>query len=191
MAQRRGRPDRSDGSRVPARLVAYEPEEPISNGVPTVLVIDDEDAIRDFLCSALEGEGYAVLAARDGLAALALCERHDVDVILLDLMMPRLNGLGFLSRFKQRYGLEGVAVYVMSAVRATVDHAAAEDVAGAFVKPFDLDDLLDTIASDVASRRRNGRRKEGLNGPPPRAEPPPPAARQTLPAPARSADTPH
>jgi DNA-binding response OmpR family regulator len=191
MAQRRGRFGRSNGSRAPVRPVAREPKAPRSDGIPTVLVIDDEEAIRDFLCSALEGEGYAVLAARDGLAALSLCERHAVDVILLDLMMPRLNGLGFLSRFKELYGLDGVAIYVMSAVRAAVEHAAPGDVAGAFVKPFDLDDLLDTIASDIASRHRNGHPKGGLNGPPPRAQTPPPAARQTLPAPARSVDTPH
>ena len=48
---------------------------PLSDA-PTVLVIDDEDAIRDFLRSALEAEGYDVLTAGDGLDALALCERY-------------------------------------------------------------------------------------------------------------------
>jgi DNA-binding response OmpR family regulator len=118
-----------------------------------VLVIDDEDAIRDFLRSALEAEGYDVLTAGDGLDALSLCERYRVDVVLLDLMMPRLNGLGFLDRFRQRNWSDGVAIYIMSAVRAAVEHAKAARVAGAFVKPFDLDELLDTVAAEIARRR--------------------------------------
>jgi two-component system chemotaxis response regulator CheY len=119
---------------------------------PTILVVDDEDTIRDFLRSALEGEGYAVLAAGDGEDALSLCDRYRVDVILLDLMMPRLDGLGFLHRFRRRFGPEGVSVYIMSAVRTAVEHAAAVGVAGAFVKPFDLEELLETIAADVRRR---------------------------------------
>ena len=83
---------------------------------PTVLIVDDEDAIRDFLRSALEAEGYVVLAAGDGIDALALCERYQVDVILLDLMMPRLNGLDFLARLRQRQGLDGVSIFLMSAL---------------------------------------------------------------------------
>ena len=126
---------------------------PLSDA-PTVLVIDDEDAIRDFLRSALEAEGYAVLTAGDGLDALSLCERYRVDVILLDLMMPRLNGLGFLDRFRERYDSDGVAIYIMSAVRAAVEHAKAARVAGAFVKPFDLDELLETVAAEIARRRQ-------------------------------------
>ncbi len=90
---------------------------------PTVLVVDDEDAIRDFLRSALEVEGYVVLAAGDGIDALALCERYQVDVILLDLMMPRLNGLDFLARLRQRRGLDGVSIFLMSALLTPDDDA--------------------------------------------------------------------
>jgi DNA-binding response OmpR family regulator len=120
----------------------------------TVLVVDDDNAIRDFLRSALESEGYAVLAAGDGVDALALCERYPTDVILLDLMMPRMGGLAFLARYRQLHGPDGVAVYVMSAVRAAVEQAAAQGVAGTFVKPFDLDELLDTLGAAVERRGR-------------------------------------
>jgi CheY-like chemotaxis protein len=123
---------------------------PTDSPRPTVLIVDDEDAIRDFLRSALEAEGYTVLAAGDGLDALALCERYQVHVVLLDLNMPRLDGLGFLSRMRQRQGLEGVSVYIMSAVHTAVDHAVAQSVAGGFVKPFDLDELIETLGDAVS-----------------------------------------
>jgi CheY-like chemotaxis protein len=157
----------------------------------TVLVVDDDDAIRDFLRSALECEGYGVLAAGDGLDALALCERYAPDVILLDLMMPRLSGLAFLARYRQRFeagresgapGTPDVPIYVMSAVRAAVDEAATAGVAGSFVKPFDLDELLETVGAAVERRRLE--RLSAL------AVLKSPAAQRTRRAPARSAGRP-
>jgi len=135
-------------------LVKPDSSEPWLGGhvVPTILVVDDEDAIRDFLRSALEAEGYRVLAADDGEAALTLCERHPPDLILLDLMMPRLDGLGFLHEFRRRSRHENVPVYIMSAVRTAADHARAAGVTGVFLKPFDLDELLDTIAHALPRR---------------------------------------
>jgi CheY-like chemotaxis protein len=141
------------GQRKATRRIAQRrrgwPGRPTDGPRPTVLIVDDEDAIRDFLRSALEAEGYSVLAAGDGLDALALCERYQVHIILLDLMMPRLDGLGFLSRLRQRQGLEGVSVYIMSAVHSAVDHAVAQGVAGGFVKPFDLDEVIETLGDAV------------------------------------------
>ncbi|HVG95515.1 MAG TPA: response regulator [Chloroflexota bacterium] len=157
----------------------------------TVLVVDDDDAIRDFLRSALECEGYGVLAAGDGLDALALCERYAPDVILLDLMMPRLSGLAFLARYRERFGAgpeagvpgtPDVPIYVMSAVRAAVDEAAAAGVAGTFVKPFDLDELLETVGAAVERRRLE--RLSAL------AVPLTPAAQRTRHAPPRSVGRP-
>lgn len=121
---------------------------------PTVLVVDDEHAIRDFLRAALEVEGYNVLVAGDGLHALSLCECYRVDVILLDLMMPRLDGAGFLHRFRHRPRRDMASIYVMSAVRTAMEQASAAGVAGAFIKPFDLDELLDAIAAEVQRRRQ-------------------------------------
>jgi CheY-like chemotaxis protein len=174
-----------------------ERRQPAGQGTSaTVLVVDDDDAIRDFLRSALESEGYAVLAAGDGLDALALCERYAVDVILLDLMMPRLSGLAFLVRYRQRFTAWGasstseapeapetseVPIYIMSAVRAAIEQAEAEGVAGTFVKPFDLDELLDTVGAAVE------RRRERLSAP---GAGQAPAAQRTRRAPARLAGRP-
>ncbi|HEU5314663.1 MAG TPA: response regulator [Chloroflexota bacterium] len=111
----------------------------------TVLIVDDEAPICDFLRSAFESEGYTVLVAADGIAALGVCEHYQPDAILLDLMMPRLDGLGFLHEFRRRYGVDACPIVIMSAVSTAVEHAEAAGVAGAIVKPFDLDALLDLV----------------------------------------------
>lgn len=112
---------------------------------PTVLIVDDEDGIRDFLRSAFEAEGFTVLAAADGAAAISLCEIYRPDAILLDLMMPRLDGLGFVHEYRRLFGVDATPIYIMSAVSTAVEHAKAAGVAGAFLKPFDLDEVLATI----------------------------------------------
>jgi DNA-binding response OmpR family regulator len=116
---------------------------------PSILIVDDEDGIRDFLRSAFEAEGYTVLAAADGEAALMLCEHYLPDAILLDLMMPRVDGLGFLHEYRRRHGVDTCPIYIMSAVSTAVEHARAAGVAGAILKPFDLEEVLDLIAQVV------------------------------------------
>ncbi len=130
---------------------------------PAVLVVEDDDSIRRFLQSALEAEGYRALTAGDGVEALTLCERHRPDLILLDLMLPRLDGLGFLHEYRRHFPGQSAPVYIMSAVRTAAEHAKAAGVTGVFVKPFDLDDLLETIARTL--HRRTG----GLGGDPGRS----------------------
>jgi DNA-binding response OmpR family regulator len=114
---------------------------------PTILIVDDDQAIRDFLDSAFAAEGFRVLCAEDGQTGLALCARRRPDVILLDLMMPGLDGLGFLREFRRAYGHEGPPIYIMSAVQHAANHAQAAGVAGTFLKPFDLEELLAAVTA--------------------------------------------
>jgi len=125
----------------------------------TILIVDDEDGIRDFLRSAFEAESFAVLTAADGAAALNICDHILPDAILLDLMMPRLDGLGFLHEFRRLHGVDACPIFIMSAVSTAVEHAEAAGVAGAVVKPFDLDDLLALIERTLrrSQQRRRGR----------------------------------
>ncbi len=59
----------------------------------TVLVVDDEKPLRDFVRRNLEARGYKVLNAANGLEALAIFRNEQVDLVILDIMMPRLDGL--------------------------------------------------------------------------------------------------
>ncbi len=110
--------------------------------MPTILVADDELAILDLLVEVLRDEGYATLAAVDGLEVLELLARGRPDLLLMDVMMPGLDGRAVVRRMRGRPGLDGVPVILTSAA-APVDPAA---LGVAFLpKPFDLDDFHHAI----------------------------------------------
>lgn len=112
-----------------------------------VLVVDDERDIRDLLAAALAEEGYAVRVACDGAQALDVAHEARPDVVLLDLMMPGMDGWAFLRARRDIPHLADVPVLVLSAVAGTGFGSGRElDVAGSFAKPFDLDTLVDAVA---------------------------------------------
>ncbi len=75
----------------------------MATGRSTVLVVDDEAEIVDLLRDFLEAEGFAVLAAGDGSAALAALDREPIDAVLLDVMMPGISGFDVLRRIRERH----------------------------------------------------------------------------------------
>src|SRR5215207_6261326 len=68
-----------------------------------VLVVDDEDGLREFLADALAADGHDVQRAADGLAALEILAKHSVEVVLTDLKMPRLDGHALVQRVRAEY----------------------------------------------------------------------------------------
>ena len=68
--------------------------------MPTILVVDDEAHIRDVVQYALEREGFRVVTAGDGAAALARVREGDVDLVVLDVVMPELDGLSVCRRLR-------------------------------------------------------------------------------------------
>ncbi|MBG0831043.1 response regulator transcription factor [Planomonospora sp. ID67723] len=107
-----------------------------------VLVVDDEPALREALQSSLEFEGYRVGLAADGRAALEVLEREPYELVLLDVMMPRMDGLTACRRL--RAAGNHVPVLMLTARDAVGDRVSGLD-AGAddyLVKPFELDELL-------------------------------------------------
>ncbi len=81
-----------------------------------ILVVDDIESNRDLLSRRLKAEGHSVVVAEGGRQALALLETEDVDLVLLDLMMPDLNGLEVLTRMKADTHLHDVPVIMISAL---------------------------------------------------------------------------
>ena len=69
--------------------------------MPKILVVDDEPSILNLLTSYLKAEGYEVYTASDGLAALKAAKTYQPDIIILDLMLPGLDGLEVLSRLRR------------------------------------------------------------------------------------------
>ncbi|TDD00334.1 response regulator transcription factor [Nonomuraea deserti] len=107
-----------------------------------LLVVDDEPALREALQSSLEFEGYKVVTAGDGHAALEALASDSFDGVLLDVMMPRLDGLTACRRL--RASGNHIPVLMLTARDAVGDRVSGLD-AGAddyLVKPFELDELL-------------------------------------------------
>ncbi len=67
----------------------------------TILLVDDEESIQKLLAYPLERDGYSVLQARDGIEALERFKAHDIDLVVLDIMLPRLDGLEVCKRLRQ------------------------------------------------------------------------------------------
>ena len=111
----------------------------------TVLVVDDEPAIREIVATLLEDEGYLVRHAKDGLEALAAIDDDSIDLVVSDVVMPRLDGASLVRKLRRRGHL--IPVVLMSAVYADVDLPGVRFVP----KPFEIDRLLGTVASALGS----------------------------------------
>ncbi len=124
-----------------------------STGSPArLLVVDDEPALRDALESSLAFEGYEVITATDGYEALDAVEREHPDLVLLDIMMPRMDGLTTVRRMRSRG--DTAPVLMLTARDAVGDRVTGLDVGADdyLAKPFELDELLARVR---ALLRRN------------------------------------
>jgi two-component system KDP operon response regulator KdpE len=112
-----------------------------------VLVVDDEPQVLWMLRFSLEAEGYRTLTARDGRSALAEIREHRPAVVLLDVMMPVMDGWSVLEELRGFAPDERPRVVVVSARSSVRDREKAVELgADAFVaKPFNVDDLLQVV----------------------------------------------
>lgn len=116
-----------------------------SPSVRRVLIVDDEDAIRSVLSAILEDEGYHVQAATDGEAlSIAAGEPHP-DLLLLDVMMPVMNGPEIRRRLLQNPRTAEIPVVVMTAAEDAARWATQRGAAGSLQKPFDLLHLVELV----------------------------------------------
>ena len=119
-----------------------------SVGSPTrVLVVDDEPQVVWMLQFGLEADGYETVAARDGVAALEAVREHRPNVMLLDVMMPVMDGWAVLEHLRSLPPQDRPRVVVLSARTSRDDRAKATELgADAFVaKPFNVDDVLGVV----------------------------------------------
>ncbi len=111
-----------------------------------VLVVDDDPDILDAICDILDGEGYRVARARHGIEALDQIAQERPSVILLDLMMPVMDGLAFAQALRSHDALGAIPIVVISA-DGNPQKAAAVGARGFLAKPFDIDALLTQVAA--------------------------------------------
>lgn len=115
---------------------------------PTVLVIDDEDYVADMLASALEIEGYTVHLAYNGRDGLALAQTLRVDLVIIDIMMPYMNGITLIHELRKLDHTVEVPIILISAGARPREQMAGVSF---MPKPFDLDHMLTLIETTLES----------------------------------------
>ena len=111
-----------------------------TSGRPSILVVDDDDSIREVLSEVLRDEGYRVVSASNGQQALSELRNHGhPDLMLLDLMMPVMSGWELLELLQSSADLSRIPVVIVSAMNAPEPYER-------LTKPIDLDRLLATVS---------------------------------------------
>jgi CheY-like chemotaxis protein len=119
-----------------------------------VLVVDDDPAIRGLVGDALRSEGYAVDLAAHGREALDAMRARRPSTVVLDLMMPVMDGFSFMEACHLEQLCDGVPIVVISAVHDALQRINEVPVHACIAKPFDLEDLVRTVGQFA---RPNGR----------------------------------
>ena len=119
-----------------------------------ILIVEDDKTVLDFEKKELEHEGYAVITAEDGRRALDLFESQQPDFILLDIMIPELNGIEVLRRIRKQSEVPVILVTAKGEVYDKVNglSAGADDYIS---KPFAIEELLARISSVLRRSRVN------------------------------------
>lgn len=121
--------------------------------MPDILIVEDDEAIADLICMNLRSEGYLCVCAGDGMEGMELFERQGFDLVLLDIMLPKLDGYALLDRIKPT----GTPVIFLTAKGAVEERirglkAGADDYLS---KPFQIGELLARVEA-VLRRRKPG-----------------------------------
>ena len=120
-----------------------------------LLIVDDEDYLRMLIEQALEDledDGVEFFTASNGLEALELIKDEQPELVFLDVMMPKMNGIEVCRQVKQELGMKGVYIVMLTAKGQELDRKKGEDVGADLymTKPFDPDKLLDKAREVLA-----------------------------------------
>jgi CheY-like chemotaxis protein len=115
-------------------------------GRPRILVVDDEPAVRRYVCRVLESEGYVVQEAADGVQALELVrsDPNGWDLVVTDIVMPRANGVE-LHRALGALPSSVSVIFMSGYANARLAELGIEPPCGILVKPFEADVLIDEV----------------------------------------------
>ena len=109
-----------------------------------ILVVDDEHTMLDVIRYSLEKAGYQVCTAQDGVEALRLAREQKPDLVVLDIMMPKLNGYEVCQRVKEDPDAGGIGIVLLTAKGQEVDRRQGLELGASryMTKPFDPDEVL-------------------------------------------------
>ncbi len=131
-----------------ARRYVADLKEARTNGSKTILLVDDEERVLLVLGTICSSEGYKVLKANSGREALELCREQHVDLVILDIYMPDMNGLDLIRRLRTSYSQAKIIAISGGGPLAGKDVLQLARERGAsqtFGKPFQLQELKEAI----------------------------------------------
>jgi DNA-binding response OmpR family regulator len=120
---------------------------------PLVLIVDDEEKVRHYLSRLLEKRGFQVSVAAHGQAALDLLEEVDFDIVLLDVLMPGMDGICVLKEIKKRRPLTEVIILTGNASVNTGIEGLQFGAIDYMLKPINLENLLACMHEAIEQRR--------------------------------------
>jgi DNA-binding response OmpR family regulator len=123
----------------------------VAGYLATVLICDDEPTLRELIRISLDGP-YRFVEADDGEESLEVARRVRPDVVILDMMMPRRNGLEVLSELKREEEMSGTAFIVLTAQPAAREDALREGADVVMVKPFEPHQITAAVEEVLADR---------------------------------------
>lgn len=113
-----------------------------------ILVVDDEPAILTFVCKILEARDHSVLSATDGIAGLEMARKELPDVLVLDINLPRMDGLQVCRTLKSADATKHIGIVIITAAYTSVEDASEGEDCGAdeyVIKPFLREVLLHNV----------------------------------------------
>ena len=113
--------------------------------VPRILIVDDDSAIRRLLVVTCSRLGFTCDSAVDGIEALEKMENEPFEVVLLDLMMPKLNGFEVIDRLRPRTERPKIVVVTAQGEKQTAELRKEPLVEKVITKPFEIDVLCETL----------------------------------------------
>lgn len=120
----------------------------------TVLIVDDEDDIRLILNALLDSEGYNVLEADNGIAGLEVAQNNAVDIILLDVMMPGMDGFETLENLRADEKTAFIPVVMLTGLdeKEKIKNALGQGVTYYITKPYENIDLMNKIRAALSEQ---------------------------------------
>jgi len=123
---------------------------------PSVLVVDDDQALRGFFTTLLSKKGFTVDTASDGRIAYDQLTHHNYSVILVDLMMPGVNGFELLERLERESpSLLDRVIVMTGASQRSIEKLDTSRVYGLIRKPFDIDQIVSSALACAERARGN------------------------------------
>jgi diguanylate cyclase len=135
----------------------------VRSGLKKILVVDDDPFIRSLLSAWLQEAGYETVTASDGQQALEQVVREKPDILLLDLMMPKLDGYSVVKWLRRHEETSGLPIIILSADVRAHHKLSGVRIDDLISKPFDLDEVLLRVTKHVPLNGNGSRNGDGVS----------------------------